>query len=129
MMANLLGTAATWLEGKRKAFATIDVTYRRGEDSITVKATVGRTTFEQDNADGIILRNESRDYLITAADLLLDGETVLPAIGDRIEETSGETTFIYEVLPIGSQQCWRYSDDYRLTLRIHTKLLSRETGS
>lgn len=128
-MSNLLGTAAAWLEGKRKKFATIDVTYRRGEDSVEVKATVGRTTFEQDNADGIILRNEARDYLITAADLILDGDTVLPAIGDRIEETSGDITFIYEVLPIGSQQCWRYSDEYRLTLRIHTKLIAREEGS
>ncbi len=54
---------------------------------------------------------------------MIDGERTLPERGDQIIEIDDGLRFIYEVLPVGNQKAWRYSDLYRLKLRIHTKLI------
>jgi hypothetical protein len=132
-MANLLKTGSDWLQSQQDAHATSSVVYGRGAgsgaDTVTVNAIIGRTEFDASDEYGITIRTESRDYLILAADLILDGETVLPERGDTITETDGDFTLVYEVLPIGNQPHWRYSDPFRKRLRVHTKLLSRTEGS
>lgn len=125
-MADLLETGSNWLQGQRKKHATREVTYRRGVDSVPVQATVGRTVVEQDDGSGVIVRTEVRDYLIDTADLVLAGQPVLPERGDRIEETEGGKKFTYEVMPLGTEPHWRYSDPYRKTLRVHTKHIATE---
>ena len=67
-------------------------------------------------------------FLILAAELILDSKQVLPQRGDRIRETQGGVTFVYEVTAPGKEPCWRYSDPYRKTLRIHSKQVDTETG-
>jgi hypothetical protein len=119
-MSDLLQQASGWLEEKRTAYASHVVTYVRGDKSVALSATVGKTTFEVDDGYGVLVRHESRDFLILAADLVLNDTSVLPQRGDRIRETQGATTFIYEVTAPGKEPCWRYSDPYRKTLRIHT---------
>lgn len=126
-MSDLLDQGSAWLEGQRKKHATREVTYRRGADAVVVKATIGRTLFEQDDGAGVIVRVQVRDYLIDTADLVLAGTPTLPAKGDRIEEFYAGQKHTYEVLPLGGEQHWRYSDLYRRTLRIHTKLIATET--
>ena len=125
-MGDLLDKGSAWLEGQRKKHATREVTYLRGAESVVVKATLGRTLFEQDDGAGVIVRMQVRDYLIDTADLVLAGEQTLPAKGDRIEEIDAGLKHTYEVLPLGGEQHWRYSDPYRRTLRIHTKLIELE---
>jgi len=89
---------------------------------LQLNATVGRTEYEQDDGYGVVMRAESRDYLIRSLDLALDGVPELPQVGDRIEEVQCGKVYVYEVLPIGAQQQhWRYSDAFRQTLRIHTR--------
>ena len=125
-MADLLEAGSNWLQGQRKKHATREVTYLRGVDSVLVQATVGRTMFEQDDGSGVIIRTQIRDYLIDTADLVLAGQPTLPERGDRIEETEGGKKFTYEVMPLGTEPHWRYSDPYRKTLRIHTKHIATE---
>ena len=125
-MADLLETGSNWLQSQRKQHASREVTYRRGTDTVLVQATIGRTVFEQDDGSGIIIRTEVRDYLIDDADLVLAGEPTLPLSGDQIEEIDSTQTFTYEVMPIGAEPHWRYSDPYRRTLRIHTKHIATE---
>jgi len=96
------------------------------ESADRLSATVGRTTFEQDDGAGAIVRSQVRDYLIDTADLVLGAAQTLPAKGDRIEEVNGGQKFTYEVMPMGSEPHWRYSDPYRRTLRIHTKHVGTE---
>lgn len=127
-MADLLSKSSAWLEDQRKKHRTVDVTYRRGGDSVAVKATIGRTLFEQDDGAGVTVRVQVRDYLIDTADLVLAEQATLPAKGDRIEEINAGQKHTYEVLPLGGEQHWRYSDPYRRTLRIHTKLIATETA-
>lgn len=127
-MSDLLDKGSAWLEGQRKKHATREVTYRRGMDAVVVKATIGRTLFEQDDGAGVTVRVQVRDYLIDTADLVLAGQATLPAKGDRIDEIDAGKKHTYEVLPLGGEQHWRYSDPYRRTLRIHTKLIGTEAA-
>ena len=120
-MADLLEQSSAWLDGQRKKHLAKAVTYCRGQAEVEVLATAGRTTFEIESSAGVAERFEARDFIITAADLVLNGETVPPERGDKIRETSGGQTLVYEVVGPGSEPCWRWSDTYRLAIRVHTK--------
>lgn len=129
-MTNLLARGVDWLGTQRKTHMSDTVTYRRGAASVQLAATIGSTEFEQDDRAGLTTREQVRDYLIAAADLVLAGATVLPARGDRIEEIDAAgTTHFYEVLPLGGgKQHYRFSDPHRVTLRIHTKLIDTQAA-
>ena len=127
-MADLLQKASAWLEDQRTKFLTQSVVYQRGTDTVQVPATIGQTVFQIDDGAGALLRIESRDYLIRAVDLVLGDNAILPKRGDRIRETSGTQVIVYEVVGPGDEPCWRWSDAYRQTLRIHTKQVDTETS-
>ncbi len=121
-MADLLQQGSDWLAERLKATASQSVLYSRGANSNIVLATIGRTVFETTSEIGIVERWEARDYLIQAADLAL-GE---PRRGDQIRETRNGTTYVYEVMAPGNEPAYRFSDPYRKTYRIHTKLVATE---
>lgn len=125
-MTDLLERGAAWLDDQRKRHLARKVAYLRGADQVEVDATIGRTEFEQADEYGVIHRTESRDYLVSAADLVLGGVVELPKAGDRIRETDGEQLLIYEVLAPGGEPPWRWSDRHRRMLRIHTKYVGME---
>lgn len=125
-MTNLLETGSSWLVDKMKTYASVEVVYERGAEQVPVKATIGKTEFELDDGSGVVVRIHSRDYLIHAADLQLGGAPMLPVAGDRIRETQGGTTFVYEVMSPGTEPHYRYSDAFRKLLRIHTKHVGTE---
>lgn len=125
-MANLLEAGSSWLADQMKTHASVDVVYERGAEQVAVKATVGKTEFELDDGSGVVVRIQSRDYLIHAADLQLGGAPTLPVAGDRIRETQGGTTFVYEVMAPGNEPHYRYSDAFRKLFRIHTKHVATE---
>jgi hypothetical protein len=127
-VADLLERSSAWLEDQRVKHMTRTVVYQRGTDTVEVPATIGETVFEIDDGGGALLRIESRDYLIRASDLVLAGAPALPKRGDRIRETDGAQVFIYEVVGPGNEPCWRWSDPYRKTLRIHTKQTDTEAN-
>ena len=45
-----------------------------------------------------------------------------PQAGDVIVANNRK----YEVMDLGGESCWRWSDPYRMTLRIHTKDIGEE---
>ena len=126
-MADLLEQAAGWLDGMRTAHLSRPVVYCRpsagsGQGAeVEVAATIGKTVFEIDDGSGAVERFESRDFLIAASALVLGGDTTLPQPGDKVTESADGKTLVYEVMAPGKEPCWRYSDPYRRTLRIHTK--------
>jgi hypothetical protein len=126
MATNLLQKSSDWLETQRTKHAASTVQYVRGSLAAEVLATVGKTTFEVDDGYGVLIRHESRDFLILAADLLLDGHSILPQRGDCIRETQNGAVYSYEVMTPGKEPCWRYSDAFRKTLRVHTKQIVAE---
>ena len=125
-MPDLFEQSAGWLEEMRLKFMTRPVAYVRDGESVTLQATVGRTVFQVARDYGLFERTESRDYLVSAAELQLQGNPVLPSRGDTIRETDGDSVHIYEVMAPGNEPAWRWSDAYRKTLRIHTKRVGRE---
>lgn len=125
-MADLLEQSSAWLEDQRVRHMTRPVLYVRGGQTIEVPATIGETIFRIDDGAGAMLRTESRDYLISATDLVLGGSAVLPQRGDRVREMEGTQVFVYEVASPGDEPIWRWSDPYRRTLRIHTKQIDVE---
>jgi hypothetical protein len=128
-MADLLAQASAWLEQKRTQHAAGTACYVRGSRSLNLAATIGKTTFEVDDGYGVLVRHESRDFLVLAADLAVDGQSFLPQRGDQIRETQSGQVFVYEVTAPGKEPCWRYSDAYRKTLRIHTKQINMEAAT
>ena len=125
-MTNLLQTGSSWLADQMKTHASVDVVYERGAVQVPVKATIGKTEFELDDGSGVVVRIQSHDYLIHAADLQLSGSPTLPIAGDRIRETQGDKTFVYEVMAPGNEPHYRYSDPFRKLVRIHSKHVASE---
>ncbi|MGE0606560.1 MAG: hypothetical protein AB7O62_05475 [Pirellulales bacterium] len=115
-MPDLLHASATWLADQLKTHAAREVVYQRGNQSVVVKATIGKTAYELLDANNVVTTYESRDYLIRAEDLVLGG-TTLPEPGDEVLEDS--QTFV--VLPLPNEEHFRFADPYRVLLRIHTK--------
>lgn len=120
-MTDILRSGQAWLAGKLTQHASRHVVYRRDELGVELSATIAKSEYEQDDGDGIITRAQVRDFLIDTDSLLLSIIGTLPRRGDRIVEIDGDTTFIFEVMSIGSDPPWRYSDPFRIKLRIHTK--------
>ena len=125
-MADLLERSSAWLEDQREKFMSRTVIYQRGTDTVEVTATIGQTLFAVDNGDGAAIQVEARDYLIRAAHLNFGAGRVAPRRGDQIHELQNGVIFIYEVMAPGDEPVWRYSDPYRMTLRIHTKQVDKE---
>jgi hypothetical protein len=125
-VADLLEWASAWLNGMLAKHLARPVTYCRGEQSVEVAATVGRTVFEIADAYGVVEQSESRDFLIPAADLVLGDAVTLPERGDRVRETQDGKTLVYEVMAPGKEPHYRFSDVYRRTLRIHTRQVAVE---
>lgn len=127
-MGNLLADAASWLSEQRNAHLATEVTYSRGAASVSLSATIGRTIFESEDdlQVGNIRRIESRDFIVRAADLVLDSATVLPEDGDEIRIAVGATTHVFEVLSPGDEPPFRPADLHRIDLRIHTKHIGTE---
>lgn len=127
-MPDMLASGLAWLNEQRGEHMTQTVEYRRGYETISIKATLGSTSFEVADELGVTVEAKEVDFLVTAADLILDGAVTEPEIADRIEwtRTSDGTKFTFEVLAIvGGGEPFRYTDSYGITLRIHTKLVKR----
>lgn len=93
--------------------------YRRGELELAVLVTWGKTVFEEFDANMQAIDVESRDALI------YDYAALRSAFGDpQPGDSITQDDVISEVMPIGTEPCFRYSSAYRHVLRIHTKIVS-----
>ncbi len=123
-MNDMLQVGLDWLEAQRREHLSRTVTYRRGFSSVDVPATVGATPFQADDGSGAVIEQEIRDYLVAAADLVLDGVQVQPERGDEIVDAAR----VYAVMDLGPEPHYRTADPSGRTVRIHTKLVRTEPG-
>ena len=131
-MPDLLEQGAQWLNDQQREHTSRTVIYQRGELSVEVPATIGRTVHDVENTYGIIEKVETRDFIIRAQDLVLDGGPISPQRGDRVTEAVGGTTLVYEVMSPGTStgsSHYRFTDPYRLAFRIHTKHIATGAAS
>lgn len=118
-MTDLLQQGTRWLEQQREAHLSSPVIYVRGSHEAEFMATYGRTDFETDDETGLRVQGHVTDFLICAG--FFTPVFGHPEPGDQIRAGSR----VYEVMDISAQGCWRWSDPYRVTLRIH----SRDVGA
>ena len=112
----MLAEAAEWLASQALEHLSVPVIYRtRDGEEKAVRAVVGSTLFQTEDGYGVVTDTESRDFIIAAAELPLE-----PSKGDAVI-WKGRA---YEVMEPRGGPCWRWSDAYHTTRRIHTK----ETG-
>lgn len=108
--------------------AGVAVVYRRGVHEVQVVAVPGRSEYEVDDGHSIV-KSHSRDYLIAAADLVLNGERVLPKRGDEVVEPCPDgVARTHQVLGPQRGAEFDWSDSARTQLRIRTKLVATESN-
>lgn len=108
-----------WLAAKLIQHTSREVVYRRGAQTVTVRAVVGTTLLKMsDEYGGIRMEYTDRDYLIRSADLIIGGEVVTPDEGDIIEDARDGH---YQLMTIPGEPSWRWSDPNHHMLRIHAK--------
>lgn len=91
-----------------------DVVYRRGSGDVPLRAVVGRSVFRSQNSSGLWIGTSSHDFIVASDALGFE-----PSPGDIIIFDGLE----YEVLALGGESVWRWSDPHRTAVRIHTKLI------
>lgn len=116
---SLLARGNSTLERKRAGATARAVVYARGAEWAAVNATPNRLVSEQVTDAGVGLRLDQWDWILRAADLAAFGD---PAPGDFIRDTdAGGVTRVYIVAGNAGEPVWRWADEDRLALRIHTK--------
>jgi len=84
---------------------------------ITGKCWIGRTFYSRiQKESGASVQWGDRDYLINVSDLGIE-----PRRGDRITETVGDVSTVYELHDFFGEGSWRYSDPSKTIYRVHTK--------
>ena len=81
--------------------------------------------YEVVDAEGFGITMLSRDYIIQAADLILNGSEVTPRPGDRIVETIRSVSETFEVMAIGQMKEYEPLDTDGVMLKIHTKRITQ----
>ena len=125
-MSFLQGAIATAL-ATVQTVAGVSIAYASGElGPLNITAVPGSTLSQIATDDASMLWHRDRDYLVKASLLNFGSGPVEPADGDTITEIDPVTgvTYVFAVLPLGNEPCWRWSDRQRSTYRIHTKLKS-----
>lgn len=119
LLARGLDLLVRTLEGA----AAVDggVVYSRGAEAIELTAWVGRLEFRRTPQEQTAVLAGQRDYLFAAADLRLGGGVATPKKGDRITERVDGQDLVYEISAPADEPVWRYSDQSRRIIRVHTK--------
>jgi hypothetical protein len=123
-MQDLIGKAADYFEQQRRLHMAVTVQYRRSGTMFdkAVPATIGSTKWDSQDASGQIIRTETRDFYVAAADIQDP-----PVLGDRIKETIDGVQRTYEVfVPGGGNAPWGWADRQQRTRRIHTQLVESD---
>lgn len=110
-----------WLNETLKANCPVEATYTRGGETIAIVVRLGRTIFASNRQGGPRIEFGEIDFLIDAADLVLNESRTQPAEGDRIALTLRSIAYTFEILPVGGEPAWRWSDEYRTCYRVHCK--------
>jgi len=128
MPDDLIADGASWLAGVQKDELATTVTYVNSDGSVDVDATRGSSEFDVEDRSGIFTKTESRDFIVHTADLMIGGSEVEPKRGDKVQETGGDTVYIYQVMSPSGGPVWRWWDRDRTRRRIHAKLIDTEAA-
>lgn len=120
-LENILATVA---KSRRRTMGR-QIRYRRGSREVLLQATLGQSKWDAVDDNGNLLRCQSQDYLVLAAELVINGNRIEPARGDVIEECVPGQKRTFEVLPGPNNQVFAVMDTMGVELRIHTQLKTK----
>jgi hypothetical protein len=120
-MTTLMQRGASWLAGKLQAAAGRSVTLHWRNKSVAVTGTVTLQQYEVVDENGLTTLVESWDWTFTAAELLLDGQSVRPTKGYWLSETLNSEEVRYDVMPVGSKPPTETVDAFETLVVVHTK--------
>jgi hypothetical protein len=86
-----------------------NIVYTQGTTTLTAPAVLGKTTFQNQDASGVVVTTDSVDFIFRSTDLL----GLQPKRGDTIVSV-GETFTVID--PV-----YRRCDPYGIQTRVHTK--------
>lgn len=121
-MGDMLEDGSLWLADRLAESVSRTVGYRRGANSSTVAATIGRSSFESVNSSGVAESWESRDFIVLTSAMPY-GE---PQRGDIVIDEIGGVETLYQVTAPRGVPVFRWGDAFQKTIRIHTKQLDRD---
>ncbi len=129
-MNDLMARGMVWMRAQQRRCATVPAMYERADRGggeprlIAVRAVLGRPGAVGDKSvEPVRIDANDLDFLISAADLSLDGEPIEPRPDDRLLVTLNGRACVYEVLPGGEGPPWRWSDPQRTVRRVHARLV------
>ena len=103
-----------------QAVHNVDITLSRGASSTPIpKVVPGRSSHDVMSKGQLVEQVQSRDFMILASAYKFNDVVSLPQRGDRITEDA--TGKVYAVLASGTEAQWRWMDQCKLILRVHTK--------
>jgi hypothetical protein len=117
-MADMLSDGLDWLTDQLHANASRLVTYKRGTQSISLTSIIGRRRFQRQESGGIVNVYSDRDFIVKAAELILNGVVTEPADGDKIVDSLDGATYMLMQFP--PEPCFQRVDNGR-QFRCHTK--------
>lgn len=117
-MGDIIADAAGWLAQQRKAVMSQTVQWRRGGDTASVSATVGRTVFEIENTSGRVESITSRTFTINTSDL-----TTTPQERDEIVETFNGVEIRNAVFSPGGTPAVVFADSAKTAWKVYTKVI------
>jgi len=123
-MADRRAVALARFDVVRRAGFSETATYRSEGAEVAVLATAEARVYEVADGTGASILSEATDFLITAADLVLGGRTVVPRTGDRLVVETDDRIETFEVASPGpGVACYEAVGSVRSPKiwRIHTK--------
>ncbi|MHB8953563.1 MAG: hypothetical protein ACYC4U_11385 [Pirellulaceae bacterium] len=109
-----------------EAFGDTVSIHRGALSTAGVTAEATSRDYEVNDTDGFITTIHSRDYVIDVAEYQISAAVVQPRGGDRIKESIGGTTHVFEVTPLTGRPCAEWSATQKPQWLIHTKLIGTE---
>lgn len=139
-MSDIIGDAMTWLNGQLKTKAAKQLTYRRGDDTLTIAMTIGgkpnplfSVLSSQPGAIDALLDNPVnaiRSFVFDSADLDFGDGPVDPDDGDKVLETINGTLCVFTLTPPATGQLpWEYVGQRRgpgSRIVVHTQFTGTE---
>ena len=119
-MSDIIADAARWLAGRRKAVMSRTVLWRRGGQSASVAATVGRAIFQTETQGGRVEQIEARTFTINVDEMIAE-----PRERDEIVETMGGRIVINSIMAPGGMPAVVWADDERTAWKVFTKVISQ----
>lgn len=118
---SMLSRGVDALAAALKRAAGVAVTIKRdARESASITATPAVSThIVDDETTGIPTKVKSFDWIFTAADLVIAGQTVTPKTGDQITRASDGATFT--VAPIAGRPCTEPHGQYPTMIVVHSK--------